>query len=507
MSSLRQGITVRFPSGYFGRDSRESPEIKPEFSRLFGALMATGARTGMPDAEVDRALEWIEYNPPSSVTIPECVPYVDGRGFDHVRTHFMHSGRLSGKANTLSGSEASYMFGSIPTGSVAWSWDDGVPGYVADTLSELCAELPYLGTAESLCVASFGDTPESTHTRNFEGFVNGTVQEELPLPGRAAELRRRWRGIVPPKVIGRSKNMTKAVKEVRDATRDLRQNLVSLPYAPVNPVPPLDGAPWDRGMWLPFRENDDPRPVDHVKIAETIHRALVRLSDDMSGYCPAALSGKFQGKDRGGVINNVAVVVVPQRVGIRHAGGNRAGILVLVPHGVSRSDGDVVLEAAQEYRDHEKSNITALGLRVDIENTREIDPSRWWESSSMESVRTWHPYPLAISDFPQESPFAAARKAIKFITGKAVPRSAVIRARRADPSLLSSYTHRTEKVNGRDSYGGKYSAQRVHPAFDATYCLEGIIPDTAVTAVGQSRHFGVGLLVPVDSPNTSGNTL
>jgi hypothetical protein len=29
----------------------------------------------------------------------------------------------------------------------------------------------------------------------------------------------------------------------------------------------------------------------------------------------------------------------------------------------------------------------------------------------------------------------------------------------------------------------------------------GILSDTAVTAIGQSRHFGVGLLVPVDLPD------
>lgn len=459
----------------------------------------------MPDADVDVALEWLEHNPPTSITIPEGVPYVDGRGFDYVQMHFMHSGRRMGKHSALNAEKAPYMFGATLLSAVVWAWDEGVPDDVAEVLGKLCAELPYLGTSESVCVARFGDTPEPTHTQATGGYVVGTVQEEVPSPGRTAELRKLWKSIVPPKYVGNSKNMPDAVRKASEESRDLRQNMASLPYAPVNPEPPLEGAPWDRAVWLPFREGDDPRPVDHVKVAETIHRALVQRVADDAGYCPSILSGKYPEGRPDGVVNNVAVVIVPWRSGAPHAGGNRSGILVLIPSGADVSDGDVVIEAALAYRDRPKSNITALNLKVDTDSAQEIDPTRWWNKPAVGSTRLWSPYPLAISDFPQQAPFAAAHKALKFVMGTPVPKSAVVRAKEADPSLLTSYTHRTTAVEGKDAQGSTYRARVVHPAFNATYRLDGIVPDTAVVAVGQSRHFGVGLLIPYDTSDKSGN--
>lgn len=500
MPTPRVGLSVEFDRGYHGRDSREVPEKKPELTRVFSALMAAGGRLGMSEDVVDAALGWVESNPPKHLTVPEFDPYVDGKGYDHTVSHFMSPGRLSDKGS-LNPIEAPYMWGSIPRGAIVWSWDD-VPAEVSEALRAMCAGISYIGTSDSLCRVTFGDAPEPTHTLLTDGYHGSALNEEVPSEGRAEELRARWAGTAPDK--GRvprsmSRNMVKATGDVVRHARDKRQRITSLPYVPVNTdLCGSDDAPWNRGVWIPFRKGDTLDPLNHVRVAETVHRALVRLSTELEGYCPEILSGKYANGRPDGVVNNVAVAIVPQRVGAVHAGGDRAGILVLVPAGADPSDAAVVVDSALAFSENKRSNLSRMGIATDPEGIREVNPAQWWAPPRNGTRRTWSPYPFAVMDIAGATPFVAAHRAVKFVAGKGVPKKIVEKVRAISPSQLASYTHRTATVRGTDGKGSSYRAQIVHPAFDAKYNLSDVFPPTAVVAVGQSRHFGVGLLVPID---------
>ena len=158
----------------------------------------------------------------------------------------------------------------------------------------------------------------------------------------------------------------------------------------------------------------------------------------------------------------------------------------------------MVVDSALAFTDNKRSNISRVGVATDTEGIREVNPAQWWEPPKRGSRRTWSPYPFAVMDVVGASPFVAAHRAVKFVAGKRVPKKVVQKARAVNPSQLASYIHRTASVQGTNGNGSSYRAQVVHPAFDAVYDLEGVLPPTAVVAVGQSRHFGVGLLIPID---------
>lgn len=480
---------------YRGRTTGGQWERFPAFSRLYSALVsaAHGRVAGELSVPVTDALGWLEANPPAYLSIPPHTRTVTGgSGF------FGQSGRLNDSKSALQRNEYMAHYGTTMHRAYGWGWDsDTVPEQVRGVLSELCSEVAYLGTVKSACTLRFGvlDLPP-THELTPE-LGDGFLLDVVPTPGRYRELRSAYGKIVAApagkwdddSVI----NNVTAARNAREFQQGARTSWCTrqAPYVAVERQAPQFGAPWTAGVWIPLKDSIPEQ--DRVKEAAHVHRAVVANAQNL-GQVPDVLYG-YRGKGSRrpeAVRNNVAYQVYGSAMtDVQHQFGDAPGILVLVPEGLSTADASVIIEASMRY----------VSANVDFSSGMcQVDPTRWWNPVPHGKQRVWTTVPVAASDGmssvrgkddPRESRrgahFAAAQGLAYLLGGKAPGDdafSAVRSSRRVDPPQAPRYVHKHT--------GG------VPALYRATYDLAGVLPASASLSVGQSRHFGGGLLVPRD---------
>lgn len=504
------GILVEFADGglYRGRTANGSTETFPTLNRVFAALLSAAANSGIPQREWQRALTWVESNPPTSRAIPLFTPHTRGQYHNWGGT-----GRLNAKKSAFQSDSYPAYYGTVFHGELGWGWND-VPEEVAHTLGKIAAEVPYLGTRKSPCVMRFGEIAP-THIATYSDTDDAVLLDEVPVPGRLRELRTAYdavsagdtdrKGNPKASTVRSILNNTNSVKDATDARELLRHSVCAqmVEFAPAERIDPDYDAPWTRGVWLPLK--DVPDSTEHVAIATEVHQSVIRNAAAVEGVVPPVLYGWKQssryakksppGNRPSNVVNNVAYMVIGSHGNVEHAYGNSPGVLIAIPRGVSDTDADIIVDAALRVGGKKFGSWSA-----------EVDPSRWWSPLELGHRRVWRTQPLAVSDvsFGEDaeksdtdgtvrtvnSRFDAAR-ALSYalgerkLTDNAV--NAVARHRRADPMNAPLYVHH-------------HNSRGVLPMFEAEYDLDGVLPSRAAVAVGQSRHFGVGVLIPTDIP-------
>lgn len=495
-------ITARFPLGvYVGHRSDGSPDPFPDPARLHAALLnaaATGCSAvedpaGLgPSPESLEALRWLEEHPPEGLFLPERRP----QSADSSRIIFRKEGLVNPKKST---NHRRVSDGVSLNGPIGYRWSEA-PVAVAETIRLLCADVAVLGETESAVVLSHEDfEPNLVLDRESSMFAPGGHPVRAPGPGRTAGLTAAHRAANPGK-----NPVQKATKsEVTRPAPVPGDGLTSLRYR--SPEPPKPETPWSRVLLL---ELGGPAlaPEERMDWAVAFHRALIAAID---GPVPAMVTGAYpKGQPR--PANQLAIQYIPAGIACHH-GIDGHGLALLVP--TDAADEDLAALAGG------LANIRSLYCRHGRRTLRfqgvSAPGDRFWGPAPDGHRRLWSPLPVAVTE--HRSPRATATGGKQWGLRQAgvvsvahVWRDEFPTTARGDRRLIELHaaaSARGVKVGATrlvpgdsNSFVHKASPRMVPRMWSGLVDLGDLALDTAITAIGQSRHLGGGLLTPVDIP-------
>lgn len=497
-------IVAEFPLGtYRGHRSDGSLDPLPAPARLHAALLAAAGQgvraeaTGeswAPRAADRNALAWLEAHPPDALGVPPAV--ADSGLVGAYRPEGFFGVREKRRVFEI---RADHL-GSVALGApIAWIWDDDPPPAVADALEELCAEVPYLGTGESPAVVRV-TTAVPTHRLDPGASLvsRGGTDLEVPRPGRAAALERAHAAdprTIPPARDDRPGRAEAAV--VQPVTRDA---LARARYVPVSG--PAPDAPWPTVVLLPV---DETLPADvRVAWAVALHRALVaRIGDG----APALVTGRYEsGVPR--PANRLAIQYVPSAVPAAPPMPGGGAFALLVPAGAEGEDLAILDQAVRGLDELRLSVRHAIRLR---EAPHVLASDAFWAPVPPGHTRVWV---TAVAAIPESRPVRgrgwtlgdAALLSLGLVLRDRFPRP----VRRADwyATLVAGVTAggadvlEAHKLNdaGTQRWVHRVTAESAVQPYRAALRLGSLVGERTLLAIGQSRHLGGGLLVPLDLP-------
>jgi len=516
-------IVAEFPLGtYRGHTATDDIDIMPSVARLHAALVCAagsgpsaeliGDRLALSEAG-KKALEWLEKHPPDGVVIPQSAECrTQGTAYRDI-------GLIRGSSTQKKGRPVGTSI--AVNGPFAWVWDKNPPVETAETLAKLCADVSHLGMAESP-VRLRVDEAVATHRRNDDAeLVSGSgINIEIPEEGRVDELvvqHGKLFGDGPPT----DRRDRCGSDEEEQSALPLRSRVGVARYQEMAPEgPPL---PWSQVLVVPL---DREVEADwRVQWAVKVHRALISL---VAGDVPAMLTGVYpEGAPR--PANHVAIHFLGAEAPSGVRGDAKGVLVVLLPSGAARSDVDAVRDALYRMK-----WLRGPGGRVVKQLGRPVmrDASLFWDPVPDGCERRWRTTPAAVPDrrpsrhyYKTESdqkPSGPCRggsrcRSWSMSMDDAVKLSVGLAWRDElgyQPGSDAWKDDLIERVNGKDvsvdslrmltgDNLGRF-VHKVHPSsvvrpYEALISLGSLAGPRSLMAIGQSRHLGGGLLVPVDA--------
>lgn len=513
-------ITARFPLGtYTGHSPSGNAERLPELARLHSALIQASARgplgTGDPtephSVEAREALEWLETHPPDALSLPSTEPLNPGGE----RLAYRKEGVFlkEGKAVNDKVTGRALSDGTCVLGPIQWIWEDGPEPQVAETLDALCADVPFLGESSSPVQIDVGEPGAATHTRDDGTGIMapfGAVQQQVPAPGRLQELDDAHAGIaVTPKfpTASADKHSTSARPYTPPPPRTRLRTAV---FVPVDAK--AVRAPWSLVLAVPVSSGGS-IPDEHlVQVCVAMHRALVsRLGRDASPL----ITGRYP---RGAAqpANRIALHLLPGDAPASPFDDGRDRMLVLVPQDASAED---LAQLDQALSSVERVTTAEHQLHLAHSEMETFDGDDFWEPPAPGFHRTWEASPAIVPerhlsslswvrDLDAAAAWSLGNVLRDFVPGigerdararwdLAVAHGVQFRCRALRSLTPRSFVHRTGQApsSGR----GKRQGIPAHP-FRAELDMGDLLSPRSILALGQSRHLGCGLLLPVDRP-------
>lgn len=507
MSTLT--IRAHFPRGvYQGHQSDRTPDWGPDPARLHAALLqsagqGTSAEVNgdrlVPSDEAKEALRWMEKNPPSRIEIPQREWLSDQKRFIYREVSSINKTRRTEERQISDGVAVMGHFG--------YQWDN-VPESVKTTIEELCADVGWLGETVSLVLLDHGEV-HANYVLDLDSsrFTPGGTYLRSPAEGRTDFLidlhDSQYAGKRPTK----AKDKAKASEKPLSAPANT-QNLTQVRYRGVQSTDVPD-APWTHGIFLELSGEDFPKQ-HQVEMCVALHRALVAAIGDGA---PALVTGKTA-KDTKPAANHLSIQYLPHSISKLHH-LKRHAFMLLVPRETLDLDLEVLAKALSTIKQVWSKNV---GRRSVYFSGQTVLTTQFWPEVADGFVRLWKPQSVIIPETRPVKESKMGRKwsvadsgllslgfvykefysdeAIEMLRGEALYIALQQKMLKAGARVL-----RTSRVGGR-------SARYVHrtPKSVPTQPWSGILDvsqvtgDRTVTALGQSRHLGGGLLVPVDVP-------
>lgn len=514
-------IRAEFALGYYqGRDAKGVPERWPTPLRLFRALVDAGHSLGDGTTltpEIEAALAWLEGNPPSRALLPPS-RLSDPAPRAYRDKGLIHKGAGGAPNPTKKSPEPARRISALAD-AVTFYWDEEPDEEIAQALDRLCGEVAYLGERDSVVSLSAGNAtavPADAHHLDVNRF--GSTHSSTPmgyaLPGHLRALEHEHASRYPAKAPSPAADRP-TTSETEVSAANVTEAVATVRYR--RPEPSAGDGPWNRAFlvdaWWDGGGTATPRPWDPaddelVRWATVLHRALVK---NIGWDVPPIVTGTFlEGQPR--PANNIAIHVLRPGWPIAEHTAETPAFLVLLPKEATPEEAARVADALRAT--------TALYAgrhgRLRLAQVREVSPDTLWNSPGAGLERWWRPTPVMVSETRPQSHGAvsdawttadAVRVATAFVWrddpmigahgGKgryiAMSRAAhdagveVAEARRAPLATISDYVHRT---NGR----------AMPVAIRGWIRLGDLASPTQAIAIGQSRHLGGGLLLPVDVP-------
>lgn len=503
-------LTARFPLGvYHGHAADGSPDQWPSPARLFSSLVSaawtgtTAPRDGGLDESVTRALAWLEENPPTGLRLPPAQPVSAG---SRQRIAYRDTGTLAKGAAKKAGKPISD--GMAMGGEVSWVWE-AMPPEIREVLNDLCADVPHLGEADTPVVLEVvtGVQPAWRLNPRATAFTSGGIRLPRAARGRAEALAKAHTSAYPDKTPTASADRYKKNEQVVAHTTPV-DCLSTAHYEFVEPDRPGSlGLAWsdvliflaDDGTGREFG------PSRRVDWCVGFHKAIISKIGDGA---PPMVTGRYP---EGAKVpaNRLAIHYVPASVlaqsTVDGAGDAPGAFLIMLPREMDDQERSVVLGALAGLR-HVRSRwgIARLAPLEEI-----FHAESFWKAPMSGATRLWSPTPAAVPEVVRQRGDWTFESAIllslAFVWRDALTpvrrgaqgyRDLVSQIRDHDASVMW-YQHVTRCPTG---YAHKMPQGMVAQPYRALIDTGDLLPDSALAAVGQSRHLGGGLLAPADLP-------
>jgi len=471
----------------------------PSPARLHAALVCAAAQgvravadgDGLRPCDADRdALRWLEANPPDGVAVPETL-HSGGAATAYRQEGLIVKEGRNPLSEKLIGKPA---VGTVAVaGGFAWTWEQGPPEPVAAALLDLCPEVPYLGTSESPVRLAVAEA-EPTHRLDREAdlFTGEGLDLAVATSGRVDALEAAHREVtVPPPLKADTHRSSERTAPPPVVTAGLGVGRYT------RPEPPPPPTPWTSVLLCRV---DRPIPPElRVRYAVAVHRALVSLVGDGA---PAMLTGVYEpGVPRPG--NRCAIQFLGPDA--PHVGGT--ALAVLLPREAGDVDLALIRMAVQRLR-----RVRVAAGPFTLDQPVEVPADRFWPEPAAGTERWWRTEPVAVPDSrpPRGGRWSLADAAALSVAlvwrheisapGRGDARyRALAEAAAARGVRVQSATRMMDGDVGR--YVHKVHRDTVIQPYRAILSLGDLAGRRTVAAIGQSRHLGGGLLVPVDLPS------
>lgn len=498
-------ITARFPLGVYQGHSPDgvTSDRFPSTSRLFSSMVHAaskgstaeprGADLRMSEASAT-ALQWVENNPPEVWT-----PRGRFEPFGHDVEITSYRPEATFDKSVLKKRPKRISQGVATELGWSWSWAD-VPDVVAATLEAICADVACLGERESFAVLDTSRATVEGLTLSQKGQLgNRGTKVGAPAAGRLAELEAAHDMVLGAKPQTVSKDAV-AKNEDLHTTPAPRERVVNTFYT-VTAAPDPD-LPWTRAIRIPISRQ---LPDDElVKWSVAFHRTIARR---IGSEAPAIVTGRYP-RGFAPPPNRVAIQYLDPNLPTR-ARFDGPSLALLIPHG---------MDAMDEWRLRSALG-TSMRLVLGKSGTLELGE---FEDMSVEDF--WAPVPSGHRRFWKAQPAAVPETGTQKIRGGkwTLGHSALLSLGFVfkDPSLhvqkgTAGYLERIAQVVEKGARVFSCHAIPDHRVeryvhrmpkhvqcipYQALLDLGSLTTDSALTAIGQSRHLGGGLLVPVDLP-------
>lgn len=514
-------ITARFPLGvYHGHGDDGAPDPWPSPARLFSALVSaactgtTATPEGAPSHEAEAALRWLEEHPPSGLRIP---PTMAVRTSHRMRVAYCDTGVVetnqSTKKKEIKKKSKPISDGVAVAGGFAWIWDE-MPTAVQEALTGLCADIPHLGEADSVAVfeVDTGVEPTWRIDEQATAFTPGGLRLPVPAPGRAevlADLHAKTRPAKWPTASADKPKASESVVVLPTSTECLRTvRYVAAGFDDGREAADGFGSPWNEVLVLLAGDGSGQEfsALRRLDWCVGFHKALI----SRIGYgAPAVVTGRYpEGLKL--PANRLAIQYVPasvfarSRIG-RDASGAPGAFLVMLPADISAPEAKVVRQGLDGMR-HVTSRWGKARLRPLGKGYRAGD---FWAAPASGTTRLWSPTPVAVPEVVRQRGQWTFEDAILLSLGF-VWRDALepvgkgpqgyrdlVQQVRALGASAMWYERVTKRAT---AYAHKMPQGMVAQPYHALIHTGALLPDSALAAVGQSRHLGGGLLVPADLP-------
>ncbi|MFV2062844.1 MAG: type I-U CRISPR-associated protein Csb2 [Chloroflexota bacterium] len=493
-------IVADFPLGtYRGRRRDGTPDGLPSPARLHAALLnaaaqgpwaeETDGRLG-PSARDREVLEWLEAHPPDGMLVPPLERWA--RRPTAYRRQGWFSQKWADKA--LSKDLAP---GVAVGGSIGWVWSGGPPPDLRTSIEALCHEVPYLGTTESPVVLRVAAAdPTHRFDKAASLFVGTGLDVEIPTPGRTAALEDAHAATLT--VHGRKD--TRRQQESEAPPPVVMEGLGIGRYVPIEPTMG-DALPWSTAIVLPLDRSA--APDERLRWCVALHRSLVSLIGDGA---PSLVTGHY-GPGVRRPANRLAIQYLDPSWPADPAAGAGPAMLLLIPFDADAADIAVlgaVVGRLRRLRIDRRREFAIAGDRA-----VSIAGDRFWGPVPAGSERVWVTEPAALPDTRPPR-----RRAWSLADAAYLSLGLVWRDRLTGPGRGAAWyerlaaavrEHGAEVLDVR-RLPTQRAARYVHRINDgtvvqpyrATLRLGRLGGVRTVVAIGQSRHLGGGLLVPVD---------
>lgn len=511
---------------YQGHRSDGSADTLPDPARLHAALVAAaglGPRANAAGNELTlnpedvSALRWLETNPPVRILWPphQKVAAAPRIAYRNEGVVVKEVGVIKDKVVGRSHSDATAL-----AGPVAWEWPS-MPEKVVDTLRELCPEVPSLGETTSpvrLRIAVVDTSPGHDNDaqkwvldRNSISLDPAALDVRVPHVGRTGALIEAHaasrKGSPRPSQDGHAWTNYPAPSPVTPA------GLRRAAYVPERP--PAPELPWTRAILIPISRGRGGSEVPEgrrVSFAVSVHRALIARIG--TGAVPSITGAYEPGVRR--PPNRLAIhyltssmVALMDRPGRDHRGPMLA---LLLP-----ADCDPIAEQqiARALRgwEHVRHGHQTIGLLMG--QLVSVPTDRFWRGPAAGTARRWI---TAVPAVPETRPQQRSDgQRWTLADAAAVSAGLLWRDRLADssrrgPDLFTDLHDAVRQLGFRVADLAQATAEPagnyVHATpehlvvqpYRAVLDMGRLMNDQSVIALGQSRHLGGGLLLPLDVP-------
>jgi len=481
-------------------------DMVPSPARLAAALLSAAAQgpRAVYDGELLRpcevdmaALRWLETHPPDGVRVPELVVNrPEGVAYRTRLLEVRQRRRMIAKTPQPLGSVA-------VNGCYAWTWQVGPPAGLREAIEALCAEVSHLGMAETPVRMRVG-LAEPTHDlvvdANWWDGVRGDLDLEVAGPGRTEALLaayRRDNAIPPSQAADRPVTVETHVPPTRVGTA-----ISPARYAARRPAPAE--TPWDRVL-VAAVDTPVPDEADRVRWAVAMHKALIKMIGEGA---PAVLTGHYAtGVER--PANRCAIQILDRQEASRCGMPAESLIVMMLPTDIDAADHRVIKGAWEE--------LTRLYPRrtLRLSQRREVSASEFWAAPREGHRRLWATVPAAVPETRGQGKNWTLADAVLLSVGM------MLRDRLGIPPGRGTawYRETADTVRRRGVAVAEATPVRdgdlsrfVHkmPAgvplrpYRAVIDLADLVPARGLLAIGQARHLGNGLLVPLDVPIPEG---